>query len=358
MGRSMSDFAVRCLITKADYCHSVSLKTKLSAADVHRLVCDVRRRVEHEVTFEGTERRVDFLSTLLPSTPETTQHVLTQGGFGSDAYGLPPSTAPGLYPPTYDAYGQPSDAHGHLSDAYGHPSDASVSSRPASPPSYPPQPYPPRQESSSSLASHPSPPKPSNYHLPPNQQSPPHQHSPQQLPNQHSPQHAQNSHPHPTNPHPHPTDPHPHLTNSHPTNPHPHLADPAFTALVAETQRTVRSADFAYALEAGLDRATEMLIAGLETGVYKAEGESSRGMGAQADDHRPNAEDVRPDTQDDHRPDADDVRVRLAGLLPGLARWSSLALTGLPNELVDALLGAREVSALSAIVFARFEEGV
>ena len=37
----------------------VSLKTKLSVADVHRLVCDVRRRVEYEVTFEGTERRVE-----------------------------------------------------------------------------------------------------------------------------------------------------------------------------------------------------------------------------------------------------------------------------------------------------------
>jgi peroxin-3 len=31
----------------------------------------------------------------------------------------------------------------------------------------------------------------------------------------------------------------------------------------------------------------------------------------------------------------EEVRIRLAGLLPGLARWSSLALNGLPNELVD-----------------------
>ncbi|KAJ7933757.1 Peroxin-3-domain-containing protein [Mycena leptocephala] len=54
----------------------VSLKTKLAPSDLHRLVRDVRRRVEHEVTFEGTERKVDFHTTLLPQTPETTQHVL------------------------------------------------------------------------------------------------------------------------------------------------------------------------------------------------------------------------------------------------------------------------------------------
>jgi hypothetical protein len=36
----------------------VSLKTKLGAMDLHRLVCDVRRRVEHEVTFEGQERKI------------------------------------------------------------------------------------------------------------------------------------------------------------------------------------------------------------------------------------------------------------------------------------------------------------
>jgi peroxin-3 len=36
----------------------VSLRTKLGAMELHRLVGDVRRRVEHEVTFEGNERRI------------------------------------------------------------------------------------------------------------------------------------------------------------------------------------------------------------------------------------------------------------------------------------------------------------
>ena len=41
----------------------VSLKSKLGVMDLHHLVCDVRRRVEHEVTFEGLERRIKYAST-------------------------------------------------------------------------------------------------------------------------------------------------------------------------------------------------------------------------------------------------------------------------------------------------------
>ncbi|KAI0772971.1 Peroxin-3 [Trametes elegans] len=74
----------------------VSLKTKLTAADLHRLIRDLRRRVEYEVTFEGKERRINFLSTLLPPTPETLQHVLTQGG-------IPPWLAT-AHDPKFDAF--------------------------------------------------------------------------------------------------------------------------------------------------------------------------------------------------------------------------------------------------------------
>lgn len=45
--------------------NSVSLKTKLSALDLHRLISDVRRRVEHEITFEGTEKRTKYASKYL-----------------------------------------------------------------------------------------------------------------------------------------------------------------------------------------------------------------------------------------------------------------------------------------------------
>lgn len=43
---------------------SVSLKTKLAAIDLHRLLRDVRRRVEHEITFEGNEKRTTYVSPL------------------------------------------------------------------------------------------------------------------------------------------------------------------------------------------------------------------------------------------------------------------------------------------------------
>lgn len=36
----------------------VSLKQKLGPMELHRLLSDVRRRVEHEVTYEGVERRI------------------------------------------------------------------------------------------------------------------------------------------------------------------------------------------------------------------------------------------------------------------------------------------------------------
>ncbi|KAF7305908.1 hypothetical protein HMN09_00745000 [Mycena chlorophos] len=188
----------------------VSLKTKLSPSDLHRLIHDVRRRVEHEVTFEGTERKVDFHTTLLPQTPETTQHVLTQGGY---SYSLVPS--------------------------------ASSSSQP-------------------------------------------HHHQLQQQPE-------------------------------------------PFNALLDETRSVISSPDFACVFEACLDRATEVLLNSVESAVFVTDADTTVVPG-------------------------EEVRIRLAGLLPGLARWSHLALNGLPNELVDNVLAVRQVSAFSAVVFAKFEE--
>ena len=57
---SLSDIG----LSLKDILPSVSLKTKLSAFDLHMLIRDVRRRVEFEITFEGTERRVECVSFL------------------------------------------------------------------------------------------------------------------------------------------------------------------------------------------------------------------------------------------------------------------------------------------------------
>lgn len=172
----------------------VSLKTKLTVVDVHRLLSDVRRRVEYEVTFEGKERRINFISTLLPPTPETLQHVLTQGGIP-----LRSATAP----------------------------------------------------------------------------------------------------------------------------------DARFHQLVTETHTYLHSASCARVLEVCLDRATEVLDVGIQQHVFGRSDATIPG---------------------------EEGRERLAGMLPGLARWCHLALEGLPNVLVDALANVREMEAFSAIIYSDYDK--
>ena len=86
--------------------------------------------------------------------------------------------------------------------------------------------------------------------------------------------------------------------------------DPIFMTLLDETRLLMASSDFECVLELELDRATEVLFDGLQKNVF-------------VDLNSP------PDESQDI------FRLRLAGLLAGLARWSHLALNGLPNELVD-----------------------
>ncbi|KAI0061109.1 hypothetical protein BV25DRAFT_1917083 [Artomyces pyxidatus] len=171
----------------------VSLKGKLGPIELHRLISDVRRRVEHEVTFEGIERRINFVSTLLPPTSSALAHLLTRGGF----------------PPSH------SDVH-----------------------------------------------------------------------------------------------------------------EPAFTTLLEETRDLLASSDFMVVLERSLDRATEVLFDGLSNDVFGGPGGE----------------------------EGDDVRLRFASVLPGLARWSSLTLNGLPNVLVDSMADLHEVAAFAAIIYSNYED--
>lgn len=92
--------------------------------------------------------------------------------------------------------------------------------------------------------------------------------------------------------------------------------DSVFMSLLSETRAQLRSGSFEVVLDTCLDRATAILFSGLERNVF---GGPSGGW----DD--PNLP-LGP---------AQEPRVRLAGMLPGLARWGHLALQGLPNELID-----------------------
>ena len=40
---------------------STNLTTRVGPMELHRLLLDIRRRVEHEVTYEGTERRTKWV---------------------------------------------------------------------------------------------------------------------------------------------------------------------------------------------------------------------------------------------------------------------------------------------------------
>jgi Peroxin-3 len=82
--------------------------------------------------------------------------------------------------------------------------------------------------------------------------------------------------------------------------------EPAFMALLEETRDLLTSSNFALVLEHALDRATSLLFEGLTKNVFVGQ------VGEEGE-----------------------VRLRTASVLPGLARWSSLALNGSPNELVD-----------------------
>lgn len=87
-------------------------------------------------------------------------------------------------------------------------------------------------------------------------------------------------------------------------------ASPAFDKLLEETRSLLQSPDFSIVLESCLDRATDTLFKSIRDTIFVQGGSSVNEDGAP-------------------------LQLRLAGLLPGMARWSHLAFNGLPNELVD-----------------------
>ncbi|KAJ3556595.1 hypothetical protein NP233_g11943 [Leucocoprinus birnbaumii] len=261
--------------------------------DLHRLISDVRRRVEHEITFEGTERRINFLSTLLPPTPETIQHVLTQGGFPPPQSDNPSSSS-----------SPESPSIGAVDKLTQETSSTSLSSSQLSYSNYFYSAWNNQNNSTATpfvLPSAPGAPVVSGGQVGGG------------------------------------GGPKPGVAESHHTlplpNPHPHTTSKPFISLLHETRSIIHSSDFAMVLENCLDRAMEVLFDGLEKNVFV---DSSQG-----------GEEVQ---------EEGGVRIRLAGLLPGLSRWSTLALRGVPCELVDNVFAVRDVGCLSAIAFSKFED--
>ena len=86
--------------------------------------------------------------------------------------------------------------------------------------------------------------------------------------------------------------------------------DPPLRSLIRSACEYASSADFAVVLRVCLDRGTDFLIHGLRKEVFG--GRQDGGIGLSEGD-----------------------TVRLAAMLPAVARWSHLAVNSIPNELVE-----------------------
>ncbi|KAF8581206.1 hypothetical protein K439DRAFT_1636363 [Ramaria rubella] len=104
--------------------------------------------------------------------------------------------------------------------------------------------------------------------------------------------------------------------------------DKAFHQLLDETRMFVSSADFGRVLETCLDHATVVMFDGLRRSLFTDGLTSADAAGGE--------------------------KVRLAGLLPGVARWSHSAVHGTPNELIEGLAEVRELAGFSAIIYSSY----
>ncbi|KAF8554544.1 hypothetical protein OG21DRAFT_1051916 [Imleria badia] len=316
------DVAARIRSSVESVFDDVPLKTKLSPSELSTLIMDVRRRVEMDGT--GSKLGARFLSTLLPPTPETTAHVLAQGG----ALSIPRETAihdSNSPPPSHnpDRFSAP---HGDTEPPVA-PSDTPYdgSSRITAIPIESPMPRP---------AAFPTPP---SSHAHDSDLSSRASQSPSNSVHRLQPALSAGK------------------SNSLTTSRNTLDVDPQFNALLAETRRYLYGPDFAYALGCALDRATEVLMDGLCARVFV---DSASAVNV------PNTEDAQAQAQSSTQDagagarseNKDDIKIRLAGMLPGLARWSQLALNATPNELVDNVMAVREVNALEAIIISDYED--
>ncbi|EJD42092.1 Peroxin-3 [Auricularia subglabra TFB-10046 SS5] len=123
-----------------------------------------------------------------------------------------------------------------------------------------------------------------------------------------------------------------------PTNP---SSSPVLQTLLDETRARLRGADFAVVLRAALERAEAVLLAALEEDLFKPDDLAA------------------PSLEESFGPRIREIptkRVRLAALLPGVARWAHAAVQGYPNELVDAVARLHEVEVFCAIVYSAYDD--
>ncbi|KAG6334033.1 hypothetical protein ID866_5050 [Astraeus odoratus] len=133
-------------------------------------------------------------------------------------------------------------------------------------------------------------------------------------------------------------------------------SDPRFMSLLSEARAYLSGPDFAYALTCALDRATGVLMDGLRSRVFVDTGNAVNPSEGDGNGQREGDQQQSSETFGTEAPKEEELSIRLVGLLPGLARWSQLALNATPNELVDNIMAVREVSALEAIVISDYQD--
>ncbi|KIK92921.1 hypothetical protein PAXRUDRAFT_26536 [Paxillus rubicundulus Ve08.2h10] len=317
----------------------VSLQGKLSASELYVHIMDIRRRVELDAT--GHDHSLRFMSSLLPPTPETTAHVLAQGG----ALPVPPTGAP-----AGSIQAQPHESHHDRLLTVGPPYSDFTHSSASSPRANNIEPTLPNSEPihdgltpATAIVINNQIPRPATFPTPPSSNT----YEPG-LSSCASPAPSISSVP-------------AHVDTAAETSPPaasnaPGVSfgaldlDPRFNKLLVETRGYLSGPDFAHALGCALDRATEVLMDGLRARVFVDTASAINPPNADA-----HAQPTAGEGQDDTR-DKQEVKIRLAGLLPGLARWSPLALNSTPNELIDNILAVREVNALEAIIISDYQD--
>ena len=117
---------------------------------------------------------------------------------------------------------------------------------------------------------------------------------------------------------------------------------PALRSLLDETRDFVESPDFAIVLRSCLDRLFAMLVSSLghlfvdDAASLPPLPASASGLGQ-------------------HRfSEVQEKKVKLAAILPALARCSHTVFNGLPNEYAEALAENRELQEFSAVVYSNF----
>ncbi|KAG8987865.1 peroxin, partial [Tulasnella sp. 427] len=117
------------------------------------------------------------------------------------------------------------------------------------------------------------------------------------------------------------------------------LRDTAFRTLMDDTRVLLNGQDFGVVFDKAMDWSVDWLVERVQRDVFEC-----------------TPEEQKEGEQDEEGKDREEKKVKLAALLPGVARLSHTLVNSMPNELIEGMSQLPEMSAFSAIIFASYEE--